>query len=83
MTPFQNGIKFSRQIYKSETLEVGHSKNTIKMATKTKKAERLEQTELFISAWEAEPSLWNVISIAYKNFTAKMRSLRNLGEKFP
>ena len=50
------------------------------MATKTKKVERFEQTEVFISAWEAKPSLWNVMSSIYKDRNAKQRGLKNLAE---
>ena len=79
-TPVQHRIMCSRQIHESKTIE---GKNIIKMDTKTKQVERFEQTELFISTWEAEPSLWDIISTAYKGRTVKMRSLKNLAEKFP
>ena len=48
------------------------------MASKVKK---VEQTEFFISAWEAEPSLWNVMLTIYKDRNAKLASLKNLAEK--
>ena len=45
------------------------------------KAKRIEQTELFISVWEEEPSLWDVTSSLYKDRDEKIRSLKNLAEK--
>ena len=77
------GSSFRGKCTNAKPLRVNQNKNTIKMATKTKKTEQFEQTELFISAWEAEPSLRNIMSTAYKDSTAKMMSLKNFVEIFP
>eukprot|EP00795_Rhopilema_esculentum_P010115 gene10115-18777_t len=51
------------------------------MASKTKKVERFQQTVFFICTWEAEFSLWNVMSSMYKDRNEKLKSLKTLVEK--